>query len=380
MKVRTKDFQRLKGENEFEFPVGITVIQGRSGSGKSSVFYAIEDCLTNPSGVADVINWDAKQAEVEIENDGGYAKWIKTASSCEYVDKDGKEYIKASKIDSRDIADLGFYFNPKGNIVNIHGEWSKLFPFEASDTEMFKLFEDIFNISSSFQIVESIKKDEQGFKAQINSINKELNDLTQQNNNLEYVLESLDKDVDKYINNLSIYQNKLKESSDKYEKMVFVRNACSPGNGMGIQSEYIKRYMNDIIIDCNKMLSYMFNGAIQLDVPVINEKQFSIPFIGPNGIVVPDVSNGSTAQKCMIGLVFACVAMMKSSQKYNIPRFDEIDGGLDQNNRITFINVLNQILDVMGSDQCIICSHNNEFDTQNTTRIRCSRMGIKIEE
>ena len=216
MKVRTKDFQRLKGENEFEFPVGITVIQGRSGSGKSSVFYASEDCLTNPSGVADVINWDAKQAEVEIENDGGYAKWIKTASSCEYVDKDGKEYIKASKIDSRDIADLGFYFNPKGNIVNIHGEWSKLFPFEASDTEMFKLFEDIFNISSSFQIVESIKKDEQGFKAQINSINKELNDLTQQNNNLEYVLESLDKDVDKYINNLSIYQNKLKELSEDY--------------------------------------------------------------------------------------------------------------------------------------------------------------------
>ena len=216
MKVRTKDFQRLKGENEFEFPVGITVIQGRSGSGKSSVFYAIEDCLTNPSGVADVINWDAKQAEVEIENDGGYAKWIKTASSCEYVDKDGKEYIKASKIDSRDIADLGFYFNPKGNIVNIHGEWSKLFPFEASDTEMFKLFEDIFNISSSFQIVESIKKDEQGFKAQINSINKELNDLTQQNNNLEYVLENLDKDVDKYINNLSIYQNKLKELSEDY--------------------------------------------------------------------------------------------------------------------------------------------------------------------
>ena len=216
MRVRTKDFQRLKGENEFEFPVGITVIQGRSGSGKSSVFYAIEDCLTNPSGVADVINWDAKQAEVEIENDGGYAKWIKTASSCEYVDKDGKEYIKASKIDSRDIADLGFYFNPKGNIVNIHGEWSKLFPFEASDTEMFKLFEDIFNISSSFQIVESIKKDEQGFKAQINSINKELNDLTQQNNNLEYVLESLDRDVDKYINNLSIYQNRLKELSEDY--------------------------------------------------------------------------------------------------------------------------------------------------------------------
>lgn len=214
MRVKTKDFQRLKGENEFEFPVGITVIQGRSGSGKSSLFYAIEDCLSNPSGVADVINWDAKKAEVEIENNNGYAKWIKTASSCEYVDKDGKEYVKASKIDSRDIADLGFYFNQKGNIINIHGEWSKLFPFEASDTEMFKLFEDIFNISSSFQIVESIKKDEQGFKNQINSINKELNDITQNNNNIEYVLGSLDKDVDKYINSLNAAQTHVKSLYD----------------------------------------------------------------------------------------------------------------------------------------------------------------------
>ena len=176
------------------------------------------------------------------------------------------------------------------------------------------------------------------------------------------------------------YQSEYKESADKYDKMVFIRNACSPGNGLGIQSEYIKRYMNDIIIDCNTMLGYMFGGSIRLDVPIINEKQFSIPFLGPNGIVVPDISMGSTAQKCMIGLVFSCVAMMKSSLKYNIPRFDEIDGGLDQQNRITFINVLNQILDFMRSEQCVICSHNMEFDTQSTTRLICSHTGIRIEQ
>ena len=141
-----------------------------------------------------------------------------------------------------------------------------------------------------------------------------------------------------------------------------------------------QRYMNDIIIDCNQMLSYMFGGTIQLEVPIINEKQFSIPFIGPNGIVVPDISEGSTAQKCMIELVFSCVAMMKSSIKYNIPRFDEIDGGLDPGNRITFINVLNQVLDFMNSEQCIICSHNTEFDTQNTTRLLFSHNGIRIEQ
>ena len=50
MKVTTKDFQILQGTNTFEFPVGITVIQGKTGSGKTTLFYAIEDCLINPSG------------------------------------------------------------------------------------------------------------------------------------------------------------------------------------------------------------------------------------------------------------------------------------------------------------------------------------------
>lgn len=205
MRVITKDFQRLKGENIFEFPVGITIIQGRSGSGKSTVFYAVEDCLTNPSGVSDVINWDAKEAEVTIENDGGYVKWRKTPSSCEYEDKNGKSFVKASKIDSRDIDNLGFYFDKKDDVVNIHGEWDKLFPFAASDTEMFKLFEDIFNISSSFQIIDNIKAEEKDYKAQIASLNNQINDLTIKNNSINDVLERVNPDVDSFIKDL---QNK----------------------------------------------------------------------------------------------------------------------------------------------------------------------------
>ena len=226
---------------------------------------------------------------------------------------------------------------------------------------------------------ESVKDKIKLVKEKMDSVNTIKNDI----HRVEEAIAPLSNTISQISYDLTSivqYQSEYKESADKYDKMVFIRNACSPGNGLGIQSEYIKRYMNDIIIDCNTMLGYMFGGSIRLDVPVINEKQFSIPFLGPNGIIVPDISMGSTAQKCMIGLVFSCVAMMKSSIKYNIPRFDEIDGGLDQQNRITFINVLNQILDFMHSDQCVICSHNMEFDTQSTTRLICSHTGIRIEQ
>ena len=216
-------------------------------------------------------------------------------------------------------------------------------------------------------------------KEKVDSVNNLKNAIS----NIENLISPLNDQITQIkisLTNIVSYQQELKDNNDRYDKMIFIRNACSPGNGLGIQSEYIKRYMNDIIIHCNQVLQYMFGGSIQLDIPIINEKQFSIPFIGPNGIPVPDISNGSTAQKCMIGLVFSCVAMMKSSIKYNIPRFDEIDGGLDQQNRITFIQVLNQVLDFMNSEQALIISHNNEFSSENTSKIFCTHRGFSIEE
>jgi hypothetical protein len=229
------------------------------------------------------------------------------------------------------------------------------------------------------QEFDSVKDRIKTVKEKVDSLNSIKNSITVIEDNLGPINDTINR-LNYSLGSIVDYQREYADSADRYEKISFIKNACNPGNGLGIQSEYIKRYMNDVIIDCNQMLGYMFNGSIRLEVPVINEKQFSIPFIGPNGIIVPDISNGSTAQKCMIGLVFSCVAMMKSSTTYNIPRFDEIDGGLDQQNRVMFINVLNSILNFMGSEQCIICSHNMEFDTQSTTRIICSHTGIRIEQ
>lgn len=228
MKVTIKDFQALKGENVFEFPVGITIIQGKTDSGKTTVFYAIEDCLSNPSGVADVINWDADKAEVTIENNGGYVKWIKTASSSEYIDKDGKPYVKASKLDSRNIDDLGFYFNKKGDIINIHDEWAKLFPFESSDVEMFKLFEDIFNISSSFQVIDAIKKDEQDVKQRTDQILSNINERTIQNNNIETILNNIDSSkIDYYNNQLNTLNDDVNVLKNVYADYVNNEKYCS---------------------------------------------------------------------------------------------------------------------------------------------------------
>lgn len=207
--------------------------------------------------------------------------------------------------------------------------------------------------------------------------------LEKEISNTDNMISSLDDEVAELkfkLANLMVYKDDIARLKEKFEKASFIRNLCSQTNGNSIQAEYVKMYMNDIIVTCNSLLKYMFNGDLVLQLPVIGERDFSIPFIGPFGMVVPDISNGSTAQKCMIGLAFNCASMMKMSSKYNLFRLDEIDGGLDTNNRYGFITALNYLLNVTHAEQCIMVSHNIEFDTQSVSRIICTkRNGLKIE-
>lgn len=214
MKVTTKDFQILEGENTFEFKKGINLVVGPNASGKSSLFYAIENCLRNPNGTDDCINYNHSKTEVTISNNNQSITWVRTNGSCMYIDNiTGSKYVKASKLDSRDLANLGFYFDNKGRIVNIHNEWSVIFPFGESDTDMFRLFEDIFNISCSFQIIDEIKKDEQLLKSNITANQSEKEKLVQRLNNLNIVTNKINiPQIDEHI-------NKLKESLDKASKL-----------------------------------------------------------------------------------------------------------------------------------------------------------------
>ena len=373
----------------------LSILMSKSGLMKkinAPDYYYNEELLINK--LRNHNRLDSKWIDEIISNYTEYENYIGVLNQLDPLDAEYESYMnnkslieslnKSISKNESDIQDLENELKDKSNEneflsgINDSAEriLSKLKEIKSINEELALLNEKKENLRIKFNEV----------KDQIKTVKDKMDDINSIKEDLEKTEESITPLNDainniKYnLSNIVQYQQELQESSDKFDKITFIKNACSPGNGMGIQSEYIKRYMNDIIIECNSMLGYMFNEQIKLDVPVINEKQFSLPFMGPGGLIVPDISGGSTAQKCMIGLVFSCVAMMKSSLKYNIPRFDEIDGGLDQGNRIRFIGVLNQVLDFMHSEQCVICSHNVEFDTQSTTRIICSPRGIKIEE
>lgn len=164
---------------------------------------------------------------------------------------------------------------------------------------------------------------------------------------------------------IKLYNNYVTEYNqykDEYEKYETIKYYCSPTTG--IQTVFMGKYMNDIIDISNNLLSKFFGGSFVLQPFVINEKEFKIPVKG-DGILNDDISSMSTSQICMISMIISFALMSRSSSVYNIIKMDEIDGGLDTNNRLAFFNVLSILMSYLSCSQCIMISHNSELNLAN---------------
>ena len=159
---------------------------------------------------------------------------------------------------------------------------------------------------------------------------------------------------------LEQYRMELQDYSNKYSKIEKIKYYSSPSTG--IQTLFMQLYMNKIISTANNLLSLLFDGEFILQPFIINENEFRIPCIG-SGLLHDDISSMSTAQKCMISMILSFSILNQSSTRYNIIMLDEIDGGLDTVNRGLFIELLDNLMNMLHCEQCFMISHNNELNT-----------------
>lgn len=158
MKLHIENFQNINSA-DIEFVPGINCIVGESNNGKTAILRAVKAIITNPAGSGSYLKHGAKSAIVELSNNGDTLRWERTKSSVNYYYK-GQAFVKASKQSSDDFCDLGFVRSHDGDFMNLLDEWSVLFPFGYSSTELFKIFEDLFCITDSAKVLEGIKGDE----------------------------------------------------------------------------------------------------------------------------------------------------------------------------------------------------------------------------
>lgn len=189
-------------------------------------------------------------------------------------------------------------------------------------------------------------------KSRADRLNNDLNAILNERDKIasnKTLLEDYIRDLDLYNKNFSILET--------------IRYYLSPTTG--IQTVFMRTYMGNIILKANELLSLIFNGQFVIQPFVINEAEFRIPCLG-NGLVNDDISSMSTSQICMISMILSFAILSNSSTDYNILKLDEIDGGLDTENRIQFIGLLKQLISMVGCEQCFLISHNMEYDADTT--------------
>ena len=204
-------------------PGKIYIISGGNNSGKSSLFYSLSSALLNSKETKCYINNEAlkedKNATMEVElvdDNGSSYIYQRTPSSAKYF-IDGKEYKKLGRGNLFDLIERqipGLLYDPTADkkIVNIQGEENNLFPFNMSEGEQFKLFEKIFNISSTTDILRSMKLDEDDIDHKIEDNTRQITDNTTKKNvytNLVNTIKSEDiqRYTDYFTTNLNILSN-----------------------------------------------------------------------------------------------------------------------------------------------------------------------------
>lgn len=185
----------------------------------------------------------------------------------------------------------------------------------------------------------------------IEEINKELTPLMHERDRLNHQMRLVDD-----------YNRELYELNNQYNILETIRYYSSPTTG--IQLVFMEMYMGKIIQVANDLLSMFFNGQFRIMPFIINETEFRIPCAG-DGIINDDISSMSSAQIAMISMILSFSFLYSSNSRYNILKLDEIDGPLDSNNRIMFVDVLNSVMNMMGTEQCIMISHNTELQVED---------------
>ena len=146
----------------------------------------------------------------------------------------------------------------------------------------------------------------------------------------------------------------------KKKRYDLLAEAWSPKTGYpAIQME---DWLDDLTTQTNSDLEKMWGSELKIERFFIDANEFNIE-INKNGSKIADASECSNGERATLSLAisFAVIEINLKYRKYNLLRFDELDGPFDIDRRRTFIDVLNNRLGDLDCGSAFIISHNNEF-------------------
>ena len=210
---------------ELDFPRGnLICIRGETNHGKSSLFYSLVDGFTNSPTFKTYINNEALKenpkatAWIGLYDDEGNVFQVEAGKDHIYYRTND---IKYEKVGRKNIFELsnkqipGLLYDPEDmrQIMNFQGEDNGLFPIDRPDTQIFKTYERLLSLSSTSDILATIKQDAEDTNIKMSDLLKSAQEYQQKSSAVTQVLQQIDEEK------LSNDIEKLKEAIDVYTKL-----------------------------------------------------------------------------------------------------------------------------------------------------------------
>ena len=270
---------------------------------------------------------------------------------------------------------IGFYKNNISSLTNqideINNQLSSIdnqisLVSRYNDAKKYKkVFET--TIESTVKLLEPLENAERE-KMELEFELSQLNNLISMNRDSHKQLESR-------INEYNRLVKEGEELSTKFRELNIILKSVSTKQGVPII--YMKRYLGKIKNFANKLLSLIYGDSFKLLKFVVTEDSFEIPYV-KNGTRVSDVKYASQSEFAMSTMALSFALTNRASGRYNIPLLDEVDGGLDEDNRSAFLKMLYMQMQELRAEQVFIISQNlNQMVNVPMDCILLSNVGIK---
>ncbi|MBR1818244.1 MAG: hypothetical protein IJ772_05270 [Bacilli bacterium] len=180
-------------------------------------------------------------------------------------------------------------------------------------------------------------------KNQISDVNTKLENVKNKRNSMKTLIESRDNLISK---------------KKRYE---ILANIWSPK--VGYPSWEMEEFLDTLTEQTNNDLEKMWGGNLKIHSFEIGANDFKIK-IDRNGKILNDVTECSDGEQSTLALAisFAIIEINLRYKKYNVLRFDEVDGPFDDARRRTFMETLVNRIPALDCGNLFIITHNNEFN------------------
>lgn len=241
--LKIKNYQIIK-DVDLSFSTGLNVITGANTSGKTAIFRAIQSLVLNSSYAKGHITHGANKSEVEYSYGGDTVKWIRKPNTTEY-EINGVLNSKCGREDLSTVSNLYGFVIDDGKFINMSTEHDNLFPFYKSSTEVFKLFENIFQIEDTQVILNLIKKDDYNISKELV---KKKDYLVKTENDLKIINDFISRNP---VQTPDTMYEELYESNQKLEELT-----------------RLKKYIENLFSELNAIPDIQ---PVQYDYSILNE-------------------------------------------------------------------------------------------------------------